>query len=214
MNTSMKSLRSQSLKAALGLALALGSAQAMAAIYDITIKGTTGGNASTGQLEYNNSDTASAGCVGADHVPSNPSVTVTDTSAFGTVRPTVTFNTNIDLTVCTFTTELLKPGTQGNNESLKQGSNVEGLKGSLKSSNNQYKLTFLDMPETTQPFTRNYEIRRISNNALLKSGQYHIHNPLSVAPLPEPGSLLLLLPGLGALAWSRVRRSRRQGAGG
>jgi hypothetical protein len=220
MNTSVKSVRR--LQAALGLALALGSVQAMAAIYDIKIKGTT--STSGGQVTYNNSDTASAGCNGGDHNPLTWGVTVQDTSLGARA---ISFNQKLDLTLCTYTTSLLKPGTGGQNELLKQGSNVEGLKGSLSNHANaalttctaasQFKLEF-KLSGTTQPFTRDYEIwacQKPDPNSpfgwvSVKTGSYHINNIQSV---PEPGSLLLLLPGLGALAWSRARHARRQAGG-
>lgn len=136
--------------------------------------------------------------------------------------PALTFTGNISLQLAT--SELCKPGTNGQPEWLQAGSNVKGVTGTLSAtdvSNNVYTLA-LTYNEEVNPnsvcnssilgqenklYTRGYTIIKggRTTTTIVDNGAYYIYN---VAAIPEPETLLLLIAGLGAMAFV-VRRKRR-----
>ena len=100
---------------------------------------------------------------------------------------------------------------------LEQGPNVEGLRWRIygtKIINSTVSIKVamdftLTKQETTCPdgkksytFTRNWSVKTINqttgSETQIATGKYHIHNPKSVSPIPEPGSLVLLAVGIAA----------------
>lgn len=114
----------------------------------------------------------------------------------------------------------MKPGTQGVNECLNQGSNLSGVTGgaSVGTGSGRRTLAFSFtgttgcLPGSYQaPFARTVSIATGAGPAIttVYRGNYHIFNEAN--PIPEPGSILLILVGalgLGFLA----KRYRRSGA--
>ena len=200
----------------LGVMLAA-SGSAMAASYNIVLKdaATTLLSCASGGFTFNKST--------AGTFPANAaSVALADCTfvpgiANGTYTPGA-------LSVVVENVTLNKPGTNGQNEPLDQGPNVEGLTGTL-----QYATTAPgncdgtgDAPET-KTYTITFAYAAGSQNTAgrtytftcagpgsasftTRTGQYHVRNLAN--PVPEPEMLWLALAGLSALVLSR-RRLRR-----
>ena len=116
-----------------------------------------------------------------------------------------------------------KPGTKGGMECLDQGNNLSGVIGTLSvtlSNGQQYTLGLgggytdgCNMQTQTKitadglpVFTRIATIRRVGGESKVFSGSYHIFNELN--PIPEPGSLLLLVAGAASLMLVGLQRRR------
>ncbi len=137
--------------------------------------------------------------------------------------PALTFTGNITLQQTV--SEMCKPGTNGQPEWLKAGSNVKGVLGSLTATDPataaNYTLVFSFNPtnnpntacgtgtlgQETKLYARGYTITKSGRPAtvVVSTGQHYVYN---VAAIPEPETLLLFLTGLsamGVLAWRKRR---------
>jgi hypothetical protein len=176
------------------------SGSAMAATYNIILKGTTTPSCATGAFTYTHTPTTAPGSY-----PVAPSIAVSP-GCFTATEPTVasTFNQNASVQVV-----LENTTTPAGN----QGSNVVGLTGSLSTSTTGsgvnavfYTITFLSGP-------RSYSVTKTtgtggnqSTTTIVSNQPYDVRN--TVASVPEPEALWLALVGLSALALSRRKRRR------
>jgi len=202
--------------------------------YSIVVKDPNGLIIGNGGLSFDSDqEVAGADQELAPQAAPGPSITLT-TGLPPTWLP-FTFNT-VDPTnpmrVVVVTSALCKPGDRGSNpavtEKLDQGPNVEGLKYRLTgtktvgAATRTYALDF-DLAKTAvacpgdptkvvYAYTRTYSLKRIfspGNESVVATGRYHIWNPKSASPIPEPGSLALLLAGAAAAGLAlRGRRGR------
>lgn len=209
-------------RAAVALVALAGTAQAQAATYNIILKTNQdvaltcapGGFSFTKSVAglfpvADGQVTASANCF----APSTPALTLA----------------SVDLNALVVTTSLLKPGTGCPSpypnpppatppagcqiESLSQGPNVEGLRGTVRQvvSGVTYDLNF-QAEGTTQPFVRTYTLERVLDSGgfrvreTVATGRYYVFN--TTRAVPEPGTLVLgvlALSLLAAFGWSRRR---------
>lgn len=213
----------------IGLAAAPWS-QAVAAVdpYNIILKDPAGGAVwGTGGLTFDNGLEAG----GDGNYPPQPAPAPSITVTAG-LRPFLlagggftfdTIDTAFPLQVAVVTTSLLKPGTGGANELLKQGPNVEGLRFRITGTKNvtsgtttvpvklamDFTLTAIPQGNGTTAFIRDFSIRTVNtttgaDGGIIATGKYHISNTRSI---PEPGSLALLLAAAAAgLGLTRLRQ--------
>jgi len=132
--------------------------------------------------------------------------------------PALTFSGNINLQ--TVISELCKPGTNGQPEWLKAGSNVKGVTGTLTSANYTLVLTFnpTDNPNTicnaaalgqeTKLYARGYTITQTTGRVVTTIVSNGVHYVYNVAAIPEPETLFLLMAGLGAMGVVTWRKRR------
>lgn len=113
---------------------------------------------------------------------------------------------------------------------LEQGPNVEGLRWRIYGTKNIVLPSGASFPvklamdftlskagtactdgKISYAFTRNWSVKQINlttgAESQIATGKYHIHNPKAVSPIPEPGSLALLVAG--ALAGALALRARK-----
>jgi hypothetical protein len=136
--------------------------------------------------------------------------------------PALTFTGNVNLQQTV--SQMCKPGTNGQPEWLQAGSNVKGAIGTLTAtdaSNVVYALALTFDPKVNPntvcnastlgqesvQYLRGYSITKSGRpqTIVVSNGEHYIYN---VAAIPEPETLLLLMAGLGAMAFV-VRRKRR-----
>jgi hypothetical protein len=176
------------------------SGSAMAATYNIILKGTTTPSCATGAFTYTHAPTTAPGSY-----PVAPSIGVSPNCLTAT-EPTDerTFNQNASVQV------VLESSTTPAGD---QGSNVVGLTGSLSTSIGSgtnavfYTITFLSGP-------RSYSVTKTTGTdgdqsvtTIVSNQPYDVRN--TVAAVPEPETLWLALAGLSALVLSRRIRRRR-----
>jgi len=199
----------------LGVMLAA-SGSALAASYNIILKdlGGTALACATGGFTFDKTTAGTFGTEGAS--VSLAECTFVPGIANGTYTPGA-------LSVVVENVTLNKPGTNGQNEPLDQGPNVEGLTGTLQyattapgncdgtdnaSGTKTYTITFAYAAESQNPAGRTYTITCAGPGSFTPiTGQYHVHNLAN--PVPEPEMLWLALAGLSALVMSRRIRRRR-----
>lgn len=176
------------------------SGSAMAATYNIILKGTTTPGCATGAFTYTHTPITAPGSY-----PVSPTLEVAPNCLTAT-EPTVAsiFNQNPSVQV------VLESSTTPAGD---QGSNVVGLTGSLSTSTTGsginavfYTITFLSGPRLYS-VTKTTGTGGNQNTTTLVSNQpYDVRN--TVAAVPEPETLWLALAGLSALVLSRLQRRR------
>ncbi|GAB4178303.1 MAG: hypothetical protein Fur0039_22050 [Rhodocyclaceae bacterium] len=184
------------LKAAVAI-LALGLAGGVAAApYNILLKdaGGTPQSCASGGFQFTKT------VAGAFPVTS-PSVVLAN-GCFGLFGQ-LSFNQSPSVQAQVVTTSANRPGTGGAIETLDNGPNVEGISGSLTNITNQYRIDFA-FAGTTQPFTRTYQIVRLSDGAVVASGPYYVFN--ATRTVPEPNTLALAAAALALLLLGARRR--------
>ncbi|GAB4450337.1 MAG: hypothetical protein OHK0026_15970 [Rhodocyclaceae bacterium] len=117
----------------------------------------------------------------------------------------LTFNQSPSVQAQVVTTTSDKPGTGGAIETLNNGPNVEGISGSLTNITNQYRIDFA-FAGTAQPFTRTFQIVRLSDGAVVASGPYYVFN--ATRTVPEPNTAALVAAAAAALIVAGLRRRR------
>ncbi|PKO73948.1 MAG: hypothetical protein CVU23_00045 [Betaproteobacteria bacterium HGW-Betaproteobacteria-17] len=184
----------------LGVLLAA-SGSAMAATYNILLKGTTTPSCATGAFTYTHTPSTPPGSY-----PVAPSIAVS-AGCLTATEPTVarTFNQNSSVQV------VLQSSTTPAGD---QGSNVVGLTGSLRTSTTGtgvnvvfYTVTFLSGPRLYSVTKTTGTGGNQSTTPVVTNQPYDVRNTL--ASIPEPETLLLALAGLSALVVSRRMRRRR-----
>jgi len=109
---------------------------------------------------------------------------------------------------------MLKPGTKGALECLDQGSNFSGVNGSVVSGNQTLSFGFgytdgctggNALPTFSRPVTLSMP-ENPEADIIVFNGLYHIFNEGN--PVPEPGSLLLLVAGAASLILIGLQRRR------
>ncbi len=200
--------------AALLGAMFAASGSAMAASYNIILKDSAGVllPCATGGFTFNKSTAgsfpasgASVALTGCTFVPAIANGNYTGTP--NVVVENVTLN---------------KPGTNGQNEPLDQGPNVEGLTGTLQYVTNAagtcagtgsttvtktYTITFGYSAGSQNTAGRTYSVTCAGPGAFTPvTGNYHVRNLAN--PVPEPETLWLALAGLSALALFRRKQQR------
>ncbi len=198
------------------LGVMLGASGAvMAASYNIILKDAAGASLScaTGGFSFDKSTAGTFGVSGASVVLAGCPSSFVPGIANGTYSPG-------SLQVVVENVTLDKPGTNGQNEPLSQGPNVEGLTGTLQYTTTApgtcqgtgstagtkiYTITFA-YGGGQNPANRTYTLTCAGSGNFTTSGRYHVRNLAS--PVPEPQSLWLALAGLGVLALSLRRRNR------
>lgn len=130
-------------------------------------------------------------------------------NALGT-HPELTFS--VPESLQTSQVWMAKPGTKGNVECINMGTNAVGLNQTIPSTSSpDYTLTLtVDASATSSGCVNGnpapVRTATISGPGFNWNGNYHLYNTASI---PEPGSLALLGLGLGALAFSKRRRTGR-----
>lgn len=190
------------------------SGSVMAASYNIILKNASGTPVAcaVGGFSFNK------GSAGSSPVSATVDVTGCTSSAVppparGVFQPGA-------LNVVVENVTLNKPGTNGQNEPLNQGPNVEGLAGTLQfvstlpgacngrgttTVQKTYTISFA-YGGGQNAAGRTYTVDCVGPGTFSSSGTYHVLNVAT--PVPEPETLLLIAGGLAALAFSR-RRQRR-----